>query len=135
MIDEASNRVTSRLLLRIVSDRAPTTFTYTTDRRDRVYLKLSNYLHENGLPKIHIVFPSRRHRKMVAYTDETGDIYINGRRNWTVSSLTGAIMHELCHIVGYGHGGNWITFWNKRKKYASVPYAVGKLFKQVCEGK
>ena len=134
MIDEARHSVADMLAKNVSSrgeyltSKLPNTFTYTKECRTGVM----NRIYVIPIPAIHIVFPSRSHRKMVAYTDDTGDIYINGRRSWTVCSLAGAITHELCHIAGYGHGGNWVTFWNKKKKYASVPYAVGKLVKTKC---
>ena len=129
-IEKARKLVTLGLLNKIFT-YGPHTFTYTEDNRQEVNRKMKKALKKK--PTVIITYPRYKRSKMVAYTDESHNIYINGYKDHSVCSLVGSIVHELSHVAGYRHGGNWITFWNRKRKMKSVPYKNGKVAKRICE--
>ena len=101
---------------------APLFFTYTDDILPYVLMKLR----DATIPEIEVYKPRFKRTRMTAFvTPEHDVIYLNVYKYHTVESLVTSIGHELCHCCNYQHGGNAIHWWNRKKKMASVPYAIG----------
>ena len=128
-IEEAKSLVTSLLNNKMVYKYSQNKFTYTSDDINTVLKNVANA----EIPEVKTYKPVNRFGRMVAFTTPEHDcIYLNTYKRHTVHSLVISISHELFHCCSYGHGSNTIHFWNKRKKMASVNYALsnalGKMY-------
>jgi len=57
-------------------------------------------------------------------------IYVNIRKlDLPLRDRCNNFIHELCHLLGYSHKGNYVTEYNLN----TVPYKIGSLFEEYLE--
>lgn len=63
--------------------------------------------------------------KAIAMVKGDGNIYLNVRmiKTRSLHDYVNTIVHEVMHLLGFGHGDNYYT----EDKARSVPYAIGSL--------
>jgi hypothetical protein len=66
--------------------------------------------------------------KAIAYA-ELPNIYFNSRKSFPAIDRAETICHEIMHLLGYSHKGNYVTKYN----LDSVPYKVAALFRKHLE--
>lgn len=100
-------------------------FKYTTHTNYEVVKILKDGYASDVVIKVKGYYPRNPFTKAIAYTLGGNEIFINLRKinSFTYQDYANTIAHELCHILGYSHGNNYIT----PDKLFSVPYAIGKL--------
>ena len=128
---ENARKIVTIEFINDVMESIDTKFTYTNMSNQQITHLLLNEVER--VPEIHIVYPKWRWSKMIAYTDSTHDIYINGYKTHTICSLVGSIVHERSHMAGFSHGSNRVRWYNKTKKMNSVPYKAGRTAKRLCK--
>lgn len=76
--------------------------------------------------------PWWKHRSVYAYVMHDSDvIHMNSKKfRRSIASLTGTIVHEYMHVIGYSHGNNTPKGSNR---YNSVPYWMGSAAKNWIE--
>ena len=116
----------------------PISYTYTEHKQGEVFARVFDVAERINTawegPNVYSYRPRWRYSKAMGYT-KGKNIYINEYRlpYMSVANMVRLLIHESAHIAGYTHGGNAIHWWNKRKKYASVPYCLGNAAKRVVQ--
>lgn len=98
-------------------------FNHTTKTGIDVANDIANY---NGTVVIKSYKPFWRWSRAIAYA-QGNTIYFNSRKNHdNYYELCETIAHEIMHLIGYKHKGNYVTSYNLK----TVPYMVGAMFKE-----
>lgn len=108
--------------------KLPEYFTHTSDTPEQVRWKIGVPPVEAGTLYKPQSVSVRTYRtwnpwsNVLGYTSR-GVIYVNTRfsSRADISAIAGNLVHELCHVRGYGHKGNRPTAYNLK----SVPYVLG----------
>lgn len=68
--------------------------------------------------------------KAIGYADGN-TVFFNLRKTGSLYDRIETIMHEITHLCGYSHKGNFVNAYNLK----TVPYVVGGLFKDYIKEK
>ena len=105
--------------------KLPESFTYTNVKPEIIVKQLRQYILENEIP-LKAYYPKWRWSKVVGYRN-IGEyiVHYNVYKLSDKAAFLGMICHECIHMIGIGHGGNAVHWWNRKKKYASANFYIG----------
>jgi hypothetical protein len=100
-------------------------YNYTKHSPEVIAEGIKNFTGDIFLKSYKSVNPFSR---AIAYA-ELPYIYFNTRKDFSSLERAETIAHELMHLIGYSHNGNYVTASNLE----SVPYKVARIFKGYLE--
>lgn len=108
-------------------------FTHTEDSVMQVFNHLASN-HKNRIIIAKLWKPRNPWTSAVATTfkNKPGEVYINVRKinQRSIQDYVNTLVHESCHVLGYGHGSN-----SPKGKENSVPYWLGAQAEEWAKGR
>jgi hypothetical protein len=105
-------------------------FTFTEMTPPQIVKQLDSFIitRKNFGPLVYVepLTPRFFDFNATTYKDKPNQIFVNAKKKLDKYTLTGTLVHEICHLAGFNHGTGRLTnyFQGREPKLSSVPIAM-----------